>query len=99
MRIKFLDQAKVDLAEIEKHYRDVGGNPLARTMVNRIKQPVLALRDNPLLAPAYELAPDIRRLVAADGTFLVFYRIREDIEVLHVRRAERRPAGAEDLAS
>jgi plasmid stabilization system protein ParE len=97
MRVRLLDQAKADLAGLAAHYREIGGDLLARRMVQRIRGPVLALRDNPLLAPAYELAPGIRRLVVADGAFLVFYGVTDCVDVLHIRRAERAPARGGDL--
>lgn len=97
MRVKFLDQAKTDLVEINQYYRDIVGVVLARKKLTRIKNPVLALKDNPEIAQQYELAPGIRRLVVAGGTFLVFYRVSDTIEVLHVRRSERMPASAHEL--
>ena len=63
-------------------------------MLARLKEPVLALHDHPELAPLYELAPGVRRLVVAGGAFLVFYRVLADVEVLHIRRAEREPVTA-----
>lgn len=89
MRLRFLDHAKTDLIEINQYYTSLGGALLARKMLARIKTPLLALKENPEIAQQYELAPDIRRLVVARGAFLVFYRVRTDIEVLHIRRAER----------
>lgn len=97
MRVKFLDHAKTDLLDINQYYHEVGGVALARKMLARIKTPVLALKDNPEIAPSYELAPGIRRLVVASGTFLVFYRVCDTIEVLHVRRSERMPASVQEL--
>lgn len=97
MRVRLLDQAKTDLREIGQHYRNVGGDVLARKMITRIKQPVLKLVETPEIGAPYELAPGIRRLVVASGLFLVFYRVRADIEILHVRRAERTPVMAVDL--
>ena len=94
MRVKFLDQAKVDLVEIDAHYWEIGGAVLAKRMLARLKEPVLALHDHPELAPLYELAPGVRRLVVAGGAFLVFYRVLADVEVLHIRRAERAPVTA-----
>ena len=99
MRVKFLEQAKADLAECNQYYYDTGGTALARKMLARIKVPVLSLKDNPEIAQAYELAPGIRRLVVAGGAFLVFYRIRDSIEVLHIRRSERMPVSAQELES
>ncbi|MHB1591199.1 MAG: type II toxin-antitoxin system RelE/ParE family toxin [Sulfuricella sp.] len=97
MRVRLLDQAKADLAEHDRHYREVGGELLARKMLARIKGPVLALKDNPGIAPPYEMALGIRRLVVADGAFLVFYRVHVDVEVLHIRRSERAPVTSEDM--
>lgn len=84
MRVRLLDQARADLLEHNQYYRTVGGLPLARQMLERIRNPLLALNDNPAIAPLYELAPGIRRLVVADGAFLVYYRVRVDVEVLHI---------------
>jgi plasmid stabilization system protein ParE len=99
MHVSLLDQAKSDLLEIGAYYRELGGIPLARTMLERIKGPVLKLGQRPEIGPPYELAPGVRRLVVAKGTFLVFYRVRTAVEVLHIRRAERSPAEATDLAA
>jgi plasmid stabilization system protein ParE len=87
------------LVALGQYYRDVGGDVLARKMVARIKTPVLSLKDNPDIAPSYELAPGIRRLVVANGAFLVFYRVRADVEVLHIRRAERDSATGDEIGA
>lgn len=97
MRVKFLDQAKADLVACNEYYRNLGGSSLANNMLARIKKFVSALKDNPEIAPEYELAPDIRRLVVANGKFLVFYRVSETIEVLHILRSERMPVSAHEL--
>jgi len=99
MRVRFLDQAKTDLMEHNQYYREVGGTALARKMLSRIKGPILALKDNPEIAQLYELAPGIRRLVVARGAYLVFYRVTANIEVLHIRRAERKPMSVHELES
>jgi len=97
MRVRLLDQAKADLLELGQYYREVGGDVLARKMIARIKQPVLSLKNTPEIGSSYELAPGIRRLVVTGGIFLVFYRVRVDVEILHIRRAERSPATTNDL--
>lgn len=97
MRVRILNQAKADLLDCGDYYRDVGGARLARTMLSRIKEPIRALADHPESAPPYEAAPGVRRLVVANGSFLVFYRVRNEVEVLHIRRAEREPATIKDL--
>lgn len=97
MQVRFLDQAKADLIEHNQYYQELGGAALASKMLARIKTPILALKDNPEIAQLYELAPGIRRLVVARGAFLVFYRVTLNIEVLHIRRAERMPASEHGL--
>lgn len=97
LQIKYLPQAGENLRDIRKYYLDVGGKPLALKMVKRIRAEMATLTDNPSFAPPYEIVPGVRRLVMADGAFLAFYRVREFIEVIHLRRAEREPVTAEEL--
>ena len=98
MRVRFIKSAQNDLLTCGDYYQEIGGNKLARTMLGRIKGPIRALAAHPELAPAYELAPGVRRLVVAGGVFLVFYRVATaEVEVLHIRRAEREPLGVEEL--
>lgn len=96
MRIKYEDEAKLDLLEIKSHYLEIGGNVLARRMVGLIRNDINALLN--YTAPAYELVPNVRRLVVANGAYLVFHRATESVvEVLHIRRAERVPATEKDV--
>ncbi len=97
MLIRYLPMAVSDLQDMGDHYRKAGGNKLARRMVGGVKSEILVLRDFPELPPIYELAPGVRRMVVASGAFLVFYRLRDNVEVLHVRRAEREAVTAEFL--
>lgn len=97
MRVRLLDQAKEDMAKIKEYYKEIGGVSLAKKMIRQIKQPVLELENNPEIAPPYELSPGVRRLVVAGGAFIAFYRLLTDIEVIHIRRAEREPVAADDL--
>ena len=59
--------------------------------------PILALNDNPAIAPLYELAPGMRWLVVARGALLVRIRQSTNTEVLHSRRCKRRPVSAQEL--
>jgi len=96
LRIKYEDEAKLDLFEIKNHYLAIGGNVLARRMVELIRRDTNALLN--YTAPAYELVPNMRRLVVANGAYLVFHRVTESVvEVLHIRRAERVPASKNDV--
>lgn len=96
MRIKYEDEAKLDLLEIKNHYLAIGGNVLARRIIELIRRDTNALLN--YTAPAYELVPNMRRLVVANGAYLVFHRVTESVvEVLHIRRAERVPASKNDV--
>ena len=97
MRIEYLSSAAADLEDIKCHYLEVGGNPLALRMVRRIREAAARLADNPYIAPPYELATDLHCMVVAKGAFLVFYRVVDHVEVVHVRRSEREPVTAEEL--
>lgn len=97
MRIKYQPRATRNLGEIQAHYQTLGGKTLALRMVRGIRQAVTGLADNPLIAPAYELAPGLRRLVVAKGAFLVFYRVTDHVQVVYVRRAEREPLGENEI--
>lgn len=97
MRIEYLPRARLDLLDMGDHYRGVGGNTLARRMVSGVKAEIDLLCENPGIAPPYEIAPGIRRMVVVSGAFLVFYGVTDRIEVLHIRRAEREPVTAEEL--
>jgi len=98
MRIKLQAQARVDLIEHNDYFRELGGAALANKMTARIKGQIMSINDNPNIAPPYELAPGIRRLVVARGAFLIFYRVSlSAIEIMHIRRAERMPVSEQEL--
>jgi len=98
LRIEYLSKASADLASIQRHRQALGGRPLALRMVRDIRLAVTNLADNPLLAPAYELAPGLRRLAVAKGAFLVFYRVTDHVQVVYIRRAEREPLAEGEAA-
>lgn len=97
MRVRFVGSANRDIPEIAEHYRRVGGNALALRMIRVIRSEIALLANNPKIAPPYELVAGIHRYVIANGAYLAFYRVRVNIEVLHVRRSERAPAEEADL--
>ena len=99
LRIEYLSTAAADLEDIKCHYLEAGGKALALRMVRRIRAEAAKLADNPKIAPPYELATDLHCLVVAKGAFLAFYRVADRVEAVHVRRAEREPVTAEELAN
>jgi toxin ParE1/3/4 len=89
MQLEITKRAKRNLDSIGEHYYKIGGNALARKMIARIKDPFQLLLSFPYSAPVYQYKPTLRRLVVADGLFIVFYRIQQSvIEIVHIRRAE-----------
>ena len=97
MRVRFVGSANRDIPEIAEHYRTVGGNVLALRMIRLIRSEIALLANNPKIAPPYELVAGIHRYVIANGAYLAFYRVRVNVEVLHVRRSEREPAQEADF--
>lgn len=97
MRVRLVGSANRDISEIAEHYRDVGGNSLALRMIRFIRNDIALLANNPKIAPPYELVAEIHRYVIANGRYLAFYRVRSNVEVLHVRRSERAPAQETDF--
>jgi plasmid stabilization system protein ParE len=97
LRIEYLSGSAADLESIKSHYLEVGGKALALRMVRGIRAEVARLAENPYIAPPYEISSDLHCLVVAKGSFLVFYRVVDRVEVLHIRRAEREPVTAEFL--
>ena len=106
MRIKYQEEAKLDLLGIRDYYRDIGGNQLAMRLIKQIRSEINALLS--YQAPPYALVPDVHRLVIANGAYLVFHRVfhrvfhsiietESRIEILHVRRSERKPATHKEL--
>lgn len=96
MRIKYEDEAKLDLLGIGDYYRKIGGSQLANRMIKEIRREVNVLTN--YTAPPYEFVPGMHRLVVAKGAFLVFHRVLDTVvEVVHVRRSERTPATEKDM--
>lgn len=97
MQIKYQPLSVDNIMDIKRHYIEQGGNVLALRMIKNIRSEISTLSLNPKKAPPYEFAPNIRRLVVNDGNYLVFYRVTEMVEILHVRRSERMPATEKDM--
>jgi plasmid stabilization system protein ParE len=97
LRIDYLPLATENIQDIKRHFLDEGGKTLALKMIRLIRADIALLSEYPNKAPGYELMPGVRRLVAANGLYLVFYRVTEVVEVLHVRRAERVLAVVDDF--
>jgi plasmid stabilization system protein ParE len=97
LRIDYQPISVENIRDIKRHYLAVGGNTLALKIIKAIRAEIATLSEQPNRAPAYDLAPNVRRLVVANGIYLVFYRVTEVIEILHVRRAEQSPATEKDM--
>lgn len=99
MRIRYQAISYSDIHDIRHYYVQEGSNKLALRIVQMIRVEITTLLANPKKAPPYEVLPGVRRLIVANGNYLVFHRVTESaIEILHIRRAERTPATASDMA-
>ena len=99
LRVNYQPLSVANIQDIKQHYLDEGGQSLALGMIRLIRAEIALLSEHPYKAPAYEFAPGVRRLVVANGSYLVFYRVTQVVEILHVRRSERVPATGKDLES
>lgn len=97
MRIDYQPLSVENVRDIRRYYIEVADNALALKVIKMIRTEISALSEQPNRAPAYDLAPNVRRLVVYNGIYLVFYRVTKVIEILHIRRAEREPATANEL--
>jgi len=97
LRIDYQPLSVENIQDIKRYYLKVGGNTLALKIIKAIRAEIATLSEQPNRAPAYDLAPNVRRLVVAKGIYLVFYRVTEVIEILHVRRSEQAPATEKDM--
>lgn len=97
LRVNYQPLSIANIHNIKQHYLDKGGQSLALRMIRLIRADISLLSEHPHKAPAYEFAPGVRRLVVANGSYLVFYRVVQTVEILHVRRSERTLATEQDL--
>uniref|UniRef100_E6QQG8 Plasmid stabilization system protein n=1 Tax=mine drainage metagenome TaxID=410659 RepID=E6QQG8_9ZZZZ len=99
MKVNYQPLSVANIQDIKQYYLDEGGHSLALRMIQLIRAEIALLSEHPYKAPAYEFAPGVRRLVVASGSYLVFYRVTQAVEILHVRRSERVRATGKDLDS
>jgi plasmid stabilization system protein ParE len=66
-------------------------------MIRLIRADIALLSEHSNKVPGYGLMPGVRRLAVANGLYLVFYRVTDVVEVLHLRRAEMVPAVGDDF--
>lgn len=91
MQLEVSKRARMNLKQIGHYYLATGGLAFAETMLDLIESRFDQLLNFPYSAPVYSHKPTLRRLVVADGLFIVFYRIQaSSIQIVHIRRAEQR---------
>jgi toxin ParE1/3/4 len=95
VRIRYTPQALADLDEIFT-YLDQQSPAGARTVKERIVSAIRRLADYPLMAPETD-EPDIRELAVIRYPYKVYYQIeRDEVWIVHIRHAARRPWRDED---
>jgi plasmid stabilization system protein ParE len=90
MRIRYTLRARADLSEIRAYLLE--RNPhAAAAVLTTIRQRIAWLADFPLMAPQTD-EPGIRALPVVRYPYRVYYEVvGEDVRILHVRHARRRP--------
>jgi toxin ParE1/3/4 len=88
MRVRYTPEAFADRERIIEylHERSPGG---ARNVAASIRDAVAQLREHPL--SGYQTDdPAIRVLFIVRYPYKIFYRVRETVEILHIRHTSRR---------
>jgi addiction module RelE/StbE family toxin len=88
MRVRYTPEAFADRERIIEYLRErsPGG---ARNVAASIRDAVAQLRDHPLSGYRTE-DPDVRVLFIVRYPYKIFYRVRETVEILHIRHTSRR---------
>lgn len=88
MRVRFTPEAFADRERIIQYLRErsPGG---ARNVAASIRDAVAQLRDHPLSGYRTD-DPEVRVLFIVRYPYKIFYRVRETVEILHIRHTSRR---------
>lgn len=90
MKIRYSARARDDLRHIFG-YLDKRAPKAARTVRNAVRTSIAVLAVFPLMAPSTE-EPDVRELTIVRYPYKVYFKVVEDeIQVLYIRDARRRP--------
>jgi toxin ParE1/3/4 len=91
MRVRYTPEAFADRERIIQYLRErsPGG---ARNVAASIRDAVAQLRGHPL--SGYQTDdPEVRVLFIVRYPYKIFYRLRETVEILHIRHTSRREKG------
>ena len=88
MRVRYSPEAFADRERIIEYLRERSPSG-ARNVAASIRDAVAQLRDRPL--SGYQTDdPDVRVLFIVRYPYKIFYRVRETVEILHIRHTSRR---------
>jgi toxin ParE1/3/4 len=88
MKIRYTPQAFSDRERILEYLkeRSAGG---ARNVAVSIREAVAQIRDHPYSGYRTD-DPDVRVMLVARYPYKIFYRVRDAVEILHVRHTSRK---------
>jgi len=88
MRVRYTPEAFADRERIIQYLRErsLGG---ARNVAASIRDAVAQLRGHPLSGHQTD-DPEVRVLFIVRYPYKIFYRVRETVEILHIRHTSRR---------
>jgi toxin ParE1/3/4 len=88
MKVRYTPQAFSDRERIFEYLRErsAGG---ARNVIASIRETVKRLEDNPLSGYKAD-NPEVRVIFVVRYPYKIFYRVRDEVEILHIRHTSRR---------
>ena len=88
MKVRYTPEAYSDREQIFEYLRvrSVSG---ARNVLASIGEAVNRLEDHPLSGDTTD-NPDVRVIFVVRYPYKIFYRVRDDVEILHIRHTSRR---------
>ena len=88
MRVRYTPAAFFDRERILEYLRERSATGAANVAAS-IREAVAKLRDHPLSGYRTD-DPDVRMIFVVRYPYKIFYRVRDAIEILHIRHTSRR---------
>jgi toxin ParE1/3/4 len=88
MKVRYTPEAFADRERIFEYLRDRSAAG-AKNVIASIRETVRQLEDHPL--SGYETEdPNVRVIFVTRYPYKIFYRVRDEVEILHIRHTSRR---------
>jgi plasmid stabilization system protein ParE len=94
MKLVYSRRALADLDEMANYYSVNASPALAQSIERRLSHTIERIRSMPESAPRVSQRSHVRALAVVRYPFRIFYRLRDRIDILHIRHTSRRPPRA-----